>query len=159
MIAFLSLRYVEKSLVTHLRKKVLSLAVFGYLVAVASAQTFTVEWSTIDGGGGSARGGPFTLSGTIGQWDAGATMTGGNYALTGGFWAMPIAVPTLEAPTLRITPAGSGLATISWSGGSPGFVLQTSEDGYSWSDSPSGAANPTTVAATFPIKLYRLRRP
>jgi hypothetical protein len=54
--------------------------------AAVSAQPFAIDWYTIDGGGGTSAGGSFTLSGTIGQPDAGPTMTGGNFALTGGFW-------------------------------------------------------------------------
>lgn len=48
---------------------------------------FDLSWHTIDGGGGSSTGGGFELAGTIGQHDAGQTMIGGNFALTGGFWA------------------------------------------------------------------------
>lgn len=47
---------------------------------------FYLSWHTIDGGGGTSAGGAFELSGTIGQPDAG-TMSGGNFTLTGGFWA------------------------------------------------------------------------
>ena len=54
---------------------------------------FDLSWYTIDGGGGSnSTGGEFSLSGTIGQPDAGR-MAGGEYALTGGFWPIPAAVP------------------------------------------------------------------
>jgi hypothetical protein len=142
-----------------LKKIAVSLALIASLAFAANAQSFAIDWFTIDGGGGISSGGGFTLSGTIGQWDAGGTMTGGGFALTGGFWALPIAVATLDAPTLGIVPAGPGQATISWNGGGPGFVLQVSDDGYTWSDAPSGVANPATVPATFPIQLYRLRRP
>lgn len=49
---------------------------------------YSIPWSTIDGGGVlNSSGGGFTLSGTIGQPDAGATMSGGSFSLTGGFWA------------------------------------------------------------------------
>jgi hypothetical protein len=51
---------------------------------VANAQ-YTIPWFTIDGGGGYSSGGNFELDGTIGQHDAGSTMTGGNFALGGGF--------------------------------------------------------------------------
>lgn len=54
---------------------------------VAAAQPFAIDWYTIDGGGGTSSGGSFTLSGTIGQPDAGPTMSGGSFTLTGGFWA------------------------------------------------------------------------
>ncbi|MCE7972923.1 MAG: hypothetical protein DYG92_01170 [Leptolyngbya sp. PLA1] len=45
----------------------------------------TIDWYTIDGGGGTSTGGTYSLSGTIGQPDAGV-MTGGTYTLSGGFW-------------------------------------------------------------------------
>ncbi len=44
-----------------------------------------LTWSTIDGGGGTSSGGGFTLTGSIGQPDAGA-MSGGGLQLAGGFW-------------------------------------------------------------------------
>jgi len=57
-------------------------------VAVVTAAEFDLSWWTVDGGGATRMtGGSFTLSGTIGQPDATpAAMTGGNYALIGGFW-------------------------------------------------------------------------
>lgn len=62
-------------------------ALIGIFSLVASAQPFAIDWSTIDGGGGTVSGGTFVVSATIGQPDAGATLTGGTFALTGGFWA------------------------------------------------------------------------
>lgn len=54
--------------------------------SVAFAQQYDLSWHTIDGGGAtSSTGGPFELSGTIGQPDA-AVMQGGAFLLTGGFW-------------------------------------------------------------------------
>ncbi|HEX2837614.1 MAG TPA: hypothetical protein VHN77_05760 [Phycisphaerales bacterium] len=50
----------------------------------ASAQ-LSVPWYTIDCGGGTSTGGTFSLSGTIGQPDAGA-MSGGTFQLNGGYW-------------------------------------------------------------------------
>lgn len=41
--------------------------------------------STIDGGGATSTAGPYVLSGTIAQPDAG-WMAGGDYELLGGFW-------------------------------------------------------------------------
>ena len=46
---------------------------------------FDLSWWTADGGGGASSGGRYTLRGTAGQPDAG-TMSGGPYALGGGFW-------------------------------------------------------------------------
>jgi hypothetical protein len=69
---------------------------FGSIVCIAAAllagtpafaQNFDLSWHTIDGGGGASRGGDFTLSGTIGQSDAGSVMSGGEFELFGGFWS------------------------------------------------------------------------
>ncbi len=72
-----------------------SLTAFGTIAGAASfvsagigGGSFSIPWSTIDGGGViNSSGGSYTLSGTVGQPDAGATMTGGSFSLTGGFWA------------------------------------------------------------------------
>lgn len=53
--------------------------------ALADSLGYTLDWWTVDGGGGSSQGGDYSLSGTIGQPDAGA-MQGGDYSLAGGFW-------------------------------------------------------------------------
>lgn len=74
----------------------LIVAAIGIVSAVTSAQAqfFAIDSYTVDVGGGTSTGGGggggdgFTLSGTIGQPDAGTvTMTGGGFALAGGFWA------------------------------------------------------------------------
>ena len=57
-----------------------------------------LSWHTIDGGGGTSSGGGFELEGTIGQHDAGQTMTGGKFALTGGYWAGADAAPATPCP-------------------------------------------------------------
>jgi len=69
-------------------KLVLAASLFLSSVAFVTAQSYSIGWCTIDGGGGTSTGGAFTLSGTIGQPDASVTpMTGGAFTLTGGFWA------------------------------------------------------------------------
>ena len=40
---------------------------------------------SIDGGGQTCTGGPYTLTGTLGQPDAGI-LSGGEYVVSGGFW-------------------------------------------------------------------------
>jgi len=73
-------------------------AIVATLVAATApatlAQTFDLDWYTIDAGGGASLGGTFDLAGTIGQPDAGV-MTGGTYTLVGGLWpgAQPTASP------------------------------------------------------------------
>jgi len=63
----------------------LGLTLSGIVVAQTSG-LYDLSWHTIDGGGGSATGGGYTLTGSVGQPDAGAAMTGGGYSLKGGFW-------------------------------------------------------------------------
>ncbi|HGX93327.1 MAG TPA: hypothetical protein ENK35_08440 [Candidatus Tenderia sp.] len=47
---------------------------------------YDLSWWTVDGGGGVLSNGGYALNATVGQPDAGATLTGGNYTLVGGFW-------------------------------------------------------------------------
>src|SRR5438128_190465 len=78
----------------------------------ARGQNYSIDWFTIDGGGGTSSGGAYSLSGTIGQSDAGR-LSGDSFALDGGFWGGVFAAPTVGVPTLNIQSAGSSY-TISW---------------------------------------------
>jgi len=139
---------------------------FCFLIAAVSfgaiAQPFEIKWSTIDGGGGTSTGGVYAVSGTIGQPDASQQiMTGGDYSLTGGFWAL-YAVQTPGAPVLTILPAGPGQAAVSWSPATgTNWVLQESLSlsPVNWTNSPSGSTNSIIVPATLPTKFYRLFKP
>ena len=50
-----------------------------------SGGQYELNWHTIDGGGGQSSGGPYVLTGTIGQPDADWS-SGGDYEVLGGFW-------------------------------------------------------------------------
>lgn len=125
------------------------------------AQTYSIDWYTIDGGGGTSTGGVYSVSGTIGQPDAGGPMTNGQYSVTGGFWVLPTVIQTGGAPTLTIVPATPGNATISWTPNTPGWILQETWvlSPANWTNSPSGSTNPIVVPATTPIRFYRLFKP
>lgn len=142
-------------------KTLLFTLILGASAVAASAQNYSIDWFTIDGGGGTSTGSVYSVSGTIGQPDAGGPMTGGNYSLTGGFWVLPFAVQTEGAPLLTIVHFGPGQARISWAPNTPGFVLQENANlnTTNWVNSPSGASNPVTVPAIPPVKAYRLRKP
>lgn len=90
---------------------------------VALAQ-YSIDWHTIDGGGGASTGSVYSVSGTIGQPDAGGLMSGGNYSLTGGFWSLLSVVPTPGAPTLTITRTDTNTALVAWLSPSTGWNLQ-----------------------------------
>ena len=69
-----------------MKPKITILVVAATVAAVTVlAQSFSIDWHTIDGGGGTSTGGVYSVSGTIGQPDAGVA-NGGNYSLAGGFW-------------------------------------------------------------------------
>ena len=122
---------------------------------------YSIDWHTIDGGGGTSTGGVYSVSGTIGQPDASTTpMTGGDYSLMGGFWSL-YAVQTPGAPLLSIAAAAPGEATISWEPDASGWVLQEtlSLNPTNWMNSTSGSTNPITVPSSGNTKYYRLFKP
>jgi len=51
-----------------------------------AADTYAINWYSIDGGGGLSSGGAYDVAGTAAQPDAGPQMTGGAYTIVGGFW-------------------------------------------------------------------------
>jgi hypothetical protein len=63
----------------------LTSAIAVLVAATAGANDFSIDWHTVDGGGGYSAGGDFEVEGAIGQPDAGV-LTGGDFELVGGFW-------------------------------------------------------------------------
>ena len=123
-----------------------------------SAQTYNIDWYTIDGGGGTSSGGGYTLSGTIGQPDAGM-LAGGSYTLAGGLWGGALAVQQVGYPTLFILRVGPDVQ-LTWDPNTAGFVLaqSLSLSPAAWS-AVAGGANGVVLPATGPTRFYRLRRP
>ena len=80
----------------------------------ALAQQFSVDWYKVAGGGGTPSGSTHSVSGTIGQHDAGAAMKGNSYSVTGGFWSIIAAVPVPGVPNLVIQSLGHAGAKVSW---------------------------------------------
>src|ERR1039458_10603013 len=90
---------------------------------VAQAQNYIVDWFTMDGGGGTSTGGVYSVSGTIGQPDAGR-LSGGSYPLDGGFWGIIGAVQMPGAPRLSVSLTVTNTVLVSWPYLSDGFSLQ-----------------------------------
>lgn len=130
------------------------------LAGVGHAQQYSMEWFTIDGGGGSGSGGGYTVIGTIGQADANTMpLTGGSYTLEGGFWPGVIVPSNGEGPALLIQLSGSSVI-ISWSPATSGFALEVSDSlsSSNWSAGPAG--NPTpALPAVGNARFYRLKKP
>jgi hypothetical protein len=97
------------------------------LPVLGFSQPYSIDWHEVSGGGGVSTGGVYTLSGTIGQHDAGGPMTGGNYSLTGGFWAL-YALQTPGAPLLSIKLTTTNTVMVYWPYPSTGYNLQVNTD-------------------------------
>ena len=152
---------------SRIHKLFIGLAAGCALTASASAQDFSIDWFTIDGGGGTSTGGVYSLSGTLGQPDANQTpMTGGNFSLVGGLWSL-FAVQMLGAPQLTITLNPElHAATVSWPSPSTGFVLQENNDlnTASWATALQAVADNGTnrfilVNPAVGNRFYRLIKP
>ena len=130
----------------------------------ASAQQYSIDWYKIAGGGGTSTGATYSVTGTIGQADAGGAMSGGNYALTGGFWSLISVMQTPGAPTLYLSQSGNTV-TVYWQNVS-GWTLQQNNNlsnpgGWSASGgvTPSNGTNSVVVTAPVGNLFYRLQHP
>jgi hypothetical protein len=150
-------------------RSALLLVAFGLLVATsfAHAQTnYAIDWSTIDGGGGTSTGGVYSVSGTIGQPDAGA-MSGGNYTVQGGFWGVIAAVQTEGAPFLSVARTTTNTVVVWWPLPGTGWQLQCTTNLAAtpgvWTDiAPPYQTNTTSLYHIEPSptgnKFYRLKK-
>jgi hypothetical protein len=132
--------------------------------ASAHAQNFSIDWFTIDGGGGTSTGGVYSVSGAIGQPDAG-TMSGGSYSLAGGFWGIT-AIQTPGAPLLTIRFTQANTVIVAWPAPSTGFELEQALNlnTPNWSNVPTppmtvGAEKQVILPNPLGNRFYRLRKP
>ncbi len=128
---------------------------------------YSIDWQTIDGGGGASTGGVYAVSGTIGQPDAG-TLSGGTYTLQGGFWGVVAAVQTPSAPWLTITRTVTNTVCVGWPLPADGWVLEWTNRVVSvsapWPQvSPPYQTNSTQAWIIEPAptgnRFYRLHKP
>jgi hypothetical protein len=105
------------------------------------------------------------VSGTIGQPDAGAPMTGGPFSISGGFWSLPVAVQIIGAPTLCIRQTGTNTPRPAWADTGGSWQLQGNSDLNSthWFDVPeavqtNGASRAVMISASAAQRCYRLAR-
>ena len=77
-----------KAITRHLAPAAPLALVLALITAPASAEFQITQWTIAGGGAIEAQGGDWTLSGTIGQWEAteARALSGGGWSLTGGFW-------------------------------------------------------------------------
>ena len=105
-----------------MRIRILIVCFLGTCALSLQAQ-YAINWYKTSGGGGVSTGGAYALAGTVGQADAGGALTGGNFSLTGGFWAF-VAAPSPIVPRLQIQFTTTNTVLLSWPSPSTGFKLQ-----------------------------------
>jgi len=120
----------------------------------AAAESLSIDWYTVDGGGGSTSAGEFTLSGTVGQPDAGTlTAAGGGFTLFGGYWGRfsEVTVIPSERPRLYVRLINASTLVLSWPTDQTGYLLEQRLAAMpGWSDV---AVTPVIVGAEFQVSL------
>ena len=128
-------------------------------------QSYSMDLYKISGGGGTSTGGVYSVSGTIGQPDAGVGMSGGSFSLTGGFWAL-YAMQTPGAPYLWVVRTITNTVCVWWALPDTSWQLQATANlagtGTSWtpcSYSTNGANCIYIESPPSGKRFYRLFRP
>ena len=131
------------------------------------AQSYSIAWYKVAGGGGASSNGQYSVSGTIGQQDAGTAMTGGNYSLTGGFWSLIAVVQTPGTPNLSIAQSGNSVM-VSWPN-TGSYTLQQNSNlaapagwatsGYTVTTNSPAGTNSITIAPPTGSLFFRLANP
>ncbi len=147
-----------------MKKLILFCLLASALCLPALAQQYTIDWYKLAGGGGTSTGGTYQVSGTIGQPDAGGAMSGGNYSMTGGFWAI-YAVQTFGLPNLTIKFVGPNSVIVSWPN-TGSYTLQTSGNlsisswiGYGGTVTTTNGTNSVTITPPTGNLFFRLSQP
>src|SRR5262245_23412466 len=128
----------------HMKELFLALSVSAFAES-ALGQSYSVDWFSIGGGGGTIAGPSYLLDASIGHHDASVAMSGGSFSLTGGFWSI-VTVQTPGAPLLKIFLTATNTAVISWPSPSTAFTLQQRADmnDATWVMPPEAVSNNDT---------------
>lgn len=134
-------------------------------LSTINAQSYSIDWYKVSGGGGTSTGGVYSVSGTVGQHDAGGPMSGGVYSVTGGFWSI-YAVQSPGVPMLYITRSGPSSAMVWWIPGSGTYTLQTNSTltvagawvNFAGTINSSGGTNSVTISPPTGTVYFRLKQ-
>ena len=120
----------------------------------ASAQPYSIGWYKIANGGGTSANTNYSVTGTLGQAEAAAPMTDGNYTLTGGFWG---GTSLVQWPATSIVfTLNSGGVTITGDSGTNGvLVIPSFLHGYPVNGIAASAfyGNTNLVSVTIPDRV------
>jgi hypothetical protein len=144
-----------------------------YLVACGLAAVFhgraqsSIDWFTLDAGGGFQSSANYVVNFTAGQTDVGATvLSSASYRIIPGFWSLEDLGPATGLPQLTITLFGPRVI-LSWPSPSAGFVLQETDSldvlPAVWGNTPgvvsdNGFTKSLTLSHNQAKRFYRLRR-
>ena len=136
--------------------------------AVPGFAASSIDWFTLDAGGGAQSSARYVINSTAGQTDVGTTfLNSANYRIIPGFWALEDIGPATGLPELSIALNGVNVV-LSWPSPSTGFVLQHTDSlnglPASWFDTPgvvsdNGFLKSLTLPHNLSKRFYRLRRP
>ena len=131
----------------------------------ARSQQFAISSFRINGGGGASAGDTYSIVGSVGQFDVGK-MSGGDFAVDGGFLSIITAVQTPGAPTMRIELMAADTVLVAWPAKATGFVLEqtptiSSGNWIAVTNTPvnTGDEMQVTLQAVMGNKFFRLRHP
>jgi hypothetical protein len=135
------------------------------LASSAFAQSYSIDWFTTGGGGGTSTGGVYAVRSMVAEINSGP-MSGGSFRTDGGFLAIMFQQP--GRPLLLIGGSGTNLF-VEWTAAEAGLLLQETDNlttPVAWTDvsgapSVSGTTNRLhfTVPPAVAKRFYRLRRP
>lgn len=114
---------------------------------VAHGQSYGVDWSTFAGGGGASTAGVYTVTGTIGQPDAGR-VNSSDFTIDGSFWSIVAAIQEPGAPLLSVRFTQTNTVVVSWPMTWPGFVLM---------ENPNANTTNWVQVATRPMEVVTSR--
>ena len=125
--------------------------------AAHAQESFTIAWSSLDGGGGQSAGaGEFTLAGSsVGQMTAGDPDSGppGEFDITGGYWTFQLEPPLDLNLTMQLD---AGTVTLTWDATAPPVVLESSTDLELWTPVDPQPATPFFQEPEGARMFYRL---
>jgi hypothetical protein len=131
----------------------------------AFAQSYSIDWYKVAGGGGASTGATYQVTGTIGQPDASGAMSGGQYSVTGGFWSLIAVVQTAGLPNLSIAHSGNSVI-VSWPN-TASCTIQTNNslaavsgwNAYGGTVNTANGTNSISIRSATGTLFFRLSRP
>jgi hypothetical protein len=154
---------MTQSFKIHLLIRVAAVLSF-FAASAAQSQIFTIDYFVLSGGGGASSNAEFSVTGVIGQADAGPRLAGGPFSLDAGFSSVTAASIPAIRPVLSINKSGPTV-TLLWSSMSAGFVLERTASlvlPISWQPAPApeivGSNNTVILTSPQSTMFFRLRR-